>query len=262
MSEAAFARTLEFFGREAFDRIRRSSVAVIGLGGVGGHAAVALARNGVGRLLLVDSDVITESSLNRSPFALPGDIGRYKAELLAEHVSAACPGTQATPLVLFVDENETAAILGWKPDLVIDSIDSLNPKVSLLEACVRAGVPVLSSMGASRRLDPSKLRIDDISKTSGCPLARKVRSYLGRRGIRSGIRCVFSTEVPPVEAGPPDGSEMLERRGRVRRRLPGIGPLPGIFGYACAAEALRLLASPVSEEKTSNTQKSSVTSPQ
>ncbi len=243
--DGRFARTLEFFGPEAFERIRNSTVAVVGLGGVGSHAAVSLARNGVGGLIVVDSDVITESSLNRSPFACPSDVGRPKAELLARHLASACPGTVVVPLVLFLDQENTGAVLDRGPGLVIDSIDSLNPKVALLAACVTGGTPVVSSMGASRRMDPSKIVVDDISKTSVCPLARKVRSYLGRRGIRTGIRCVFSTEVPPVEAGPPDDSEMLERRGRIRRRLPGIGPLPGIFGYACAAEALRLLAASI-----------------
>lgn len=254
-----FARTREFFGPEAFERIRSSTVAVIGLGGVGSHAAVSLARNGVGRLIVVDSDVITESSLNRSPFACPSDVGCPKAELMARHLASACPDTSVVPLVLFLDQDNAGVVLDRGPRIVIDSIDSLNPKVALLAACVTGGTPVVSSMGASRRMDPSKIVVDDISKTSVCPLARKVRSYLGRRGIRTGIRCVFSTEVPPVEAGPPDDSEMLERRGRIRRRLPGIGPLPGMFGYACAAEALRLLARPaprpvsarpVSEEKT------------
>lgn len=241
-AEARFARTCEFYGPEAFLRIRAASVAVIGLGGVGAHAAAALARNGVGRLLVVDSDILTESSLNRSPFAGPADVGCMKAGALARHLAATCPDTSVESSEVFVDDANIEELLRFGPDLLVDSIDSLNPKVALLEACVTSGLTVVSSMGASRRQDPSCIRVDDISRTSVCPLARKVRSYLGRRGIRSGIRCVFSIEVPPVEAGPADDSELLQRRGRIRRRLPGIGPLPGIFGYACAAEALRLLS--------------------
>lgn len=243
-ADQRFARTAEYFGDEGFARIRRASAAVIGLGGVGSHAAVCLARNGIGSLLLVDFDRVTESSLNRSAWALPEDVGALKAESLAAHLAKACPGTSVSTKCEFVDGEGVGEVLIPVPDVVIDAIDSLNPKTCLLEHCLGNGIPVVSSMGASSRIDPARVRVDDISATSVCPLARKVRQYLARRGWRSGVTCVYSVESPLVEPGPPDSSEMVMRRGRVRRRLPGAGALPGIFGYACAAEALRRIALP------------------
>ncbi len=243
-TEARFARTAEFFGPDAFARIRGSLVTVIGLGGVGSHAAVSLARNGLGRMLLVDPDLLTESSLNRSPFAGPEDVGGLKAELLARHISRVCPETGCAWMDEFADEETVPRILDPRPDLVVDAIDGLNPKAALLAFCVSRGIPVVSSMGASSRIDPSAVRVGDISLTDVCPLARKVRQYLRRRGVSSGVTCVWSVESPPVPPGPPDDSEMVVRRGRIRNRLPGAGALPGIFGYACAAAAMRILADP------------------
>ncbi|NLP06326.1 tRNA threonylcarbamoyladenosine dehydratase [Candidatus Fermentibacteria bacterium] len=242
MNDDRFARTAEFFGGDGFDRIRNSRVAVIGLGGVGSHAAVCLARNGVGELLLVDCDRVTWSSLNRSAWAVPEDIGAWKADSLAAFLVSSCPGTRTTAVRVFVDEASLPSLGLESLDHAVDAIDSLNPKVELIRYCVEKGVPLVSSMGASCRIDPSAVRVGDISVTRHCPLARKVRQYLRRRGVTGGVTCVYSEEAPPVEAGPPDDSEWVERRGRARRRLPGAGALPGMFGYACAAVVLSRLA--------------------
>jgi len=241
-TDGSFARTAEFFGPEGFARVRKASVAVIGLGGVGSHAAVCLARNGIGRLLLVDFDQITESSLNRSPFAGPADVGHPKARVLAAHLAEVCPATAVDVRQEFLDASTVGSILTPGPDWVVDAIDSLNPKVSLAQYCVGCSIPMVSSMGASSRIDPSSIRVGDISETGVCPLARKVRQYLRRRGVLSGVTCVYSTETPAVRPGPPDDSESTVRRGRVRNRLPGAGAIPGMFGYACAAVVLEGIA--------------------
>lgn len=237
-----FARTREFLGEEGFARVRAARVTVAGLGGVGSHAAVALARNGLGRLLLVDFDMVTPSSLNRSPFAGPGAVGLPKADVLRAHLGETCPDTVCECRRMFIDPSCARDLLDPAPDFLVDAIDSLNPKVALIAECLAARIPLVSSMGASRRSDPSTVRVADISLTSGCPLARKVRQHLARRGVRSGFRCVFSADAPQAPPGPPDASESLEGRGRVRRRLPGLGTIPGIFGYACASEVLTALA--------------------
>lgn len=242
MNEDRFARTAEYFGADGFARIRSSRVAVIGLGGVGSHAAVCLARNGVGGLLLVDCDRVTRSSLNRSAWAVPDDVGAWKADSLAAYLASSCPDARTTAARVFVDAASLPALGLESLDHVIDAIDSLNPKVELICYCVERGIPLVSSMGASCRIDPSAVRVGDISETRHCPLARKVRQYLRRRGVTGGATCVYSEEVPSVEAGPPDDSEWIERRGRTRRRLPGAGALPGMFGYACAAVVLSRLA--------------------
>jgi len=235
MSERRFDRIRELLGDEAFRELRRASVTVVGLGGVGAHAALALARSGVGSLTLVDFDLVTETSLNRSPVALPADVGRPKVDVLAEHLAISCPDTSVTALKLFFHHDTADQLLDGKPDMVADAIDSLNPKVALLECCKTRGIAVVSSMGASGRTDPSQVRTGDISETGGCPLARHVRKYLRRRGITGGIPCVWSVEPAGDRTLPPDLEGLVQERGRIRNRIPSSIVMPGIFGYALAS---------------------------
>jgi len=252
-----FGRNVDLYGDDGFARIQRGYVAVIGLGGVGSHCAVNLARSGVGRLLIVDFDRLTASSLNRNPIAGPDDVGRLKADVLADHLRCTCaettvavsyafchaetlpdllrPGGSGTP-----SAPDTPASFGV-PNLVIDAIDSLNPKVTLLTYCVQEQLPVLSSMGAAGRRDPTRVRVADLADTRRCPLARQVRKRLRRRGVDGGITCVFSTE-PPAPPREPDLGDRTYDRGRVRNRLPSQMSLPGIFGYTLASLALDWLA--------------------
>lgn len=241
---ARFGRLVDFYGEAGFARIRAARVAVIGLGGVGAHAAAALARSGIGSLTLVDFDPVTASSLNRSPFAGPADVGRPKVEIAAEQLARACPDTAVDARRAFFDAASAAGLLAPRPDWVIDAIDSLNPKVELLAHCVRHGLPIASSMGASSRRACDQVRWGDLSETSVCPLARQVRSRLKRRGIAGGILCVYSLETPMAPL-PPDLGDRLLERGRVRNRLPSQIGLPGTFGYALAGLVLdRLAAGP------------------
>jgi tRNA A37 threonylcarbamoyladenosine dehydratase len=237
-----FTRTVDLYGEEGFARIRRAEVVVIGLGGVGSHAALALARSGIGALRLVDFDPVTVSSLNRSPVSGPADVGRPKVEVIAEHIQKTCPDTTCKTSQLFCHEETVAEILTPAPGCVADAIDSLNPKTALLEYCVRHGLAVCSSMGASSRRDAAKVRTGDISQTAICPLAKKLRARLRHRGIGAGITCVYSLE-PPDPALPPDLGDLTCDRGRVRNRLPSQISLPGIFGYTLALLVLEHLAS-------------------
>jgi tRNA A37 threonylcarbamoyladenosine dehydratase len=232
-----FARTVDLYGAGGFRRIRSAQVAVFGLGGVGSHAALALARSGIGTLLLVDFDCITASSLNRNPVAGPADVGRPKVEFLAAHLALTCPDTTVTTRQVFFHDDTAAELLTPAPDLVIDAIDSLNPKVLLLAHCSRRELPVISSMGASSRSDVTRVRTGDLATTRICPLAKKVRQRLRRLGIAGGITCVYSEETP-VPSLPPAREDLTVDRGRVRNRLPSQISLPGIFGYALASLAL------------------------
>jgi tRNA A37 threonylcarbamoyladenosine dehydratase len=230
---ARFARLVDLHGAAGFARIRAARVTVVGLGGVGSHTAHALARSGVGRLVLVDFDRVTESSLNRNPLAGPDDVGRLKIEVIARELARTCPDTEVATIELFVDAATVARALDPRPDFVADAIDSVGPKTALLAHCVRAGVPVASCMAASARRDIGRIRVADLAETAGCPLARRVRKGLAGQGIRRGIACVFSDEpapppLPPDEAG--------------RKRLPSQIALPGAFGYALAACVLDALA--------------------
>ena len=214
---------------------------VVGLGGVGSHAAVALARAGVGRLRVVDHDLVTDSSLNRHAVATAADVGRPKAEVVRRFLLAVQPEAEVEALSAFVAADTLAAVLAGEPDWVVDAIDGVNCKVALLEACVRRGTPVACGMGAACRTDPTRLRVADIAATEACPLAARIRRRLRRRGIDGGILTVFSTE-PPRPTLPPDEVDPQLGPGRVRRRLPSSSTLPGIFGYALAGLVIERLA--------------------
>ena len=233
VSPEMFARAVDLLGEEGFAALQRSHVVVLGLGGVGSHAAGALVRAGVGRVGLVDFDRLTLSSLNRHLVARPADVGRGKARLLAEHLAAVSPGCRLEVSERFFHLETADELLAGPPAFVVDAIDSFTPKVALLRTCVSREIPVVSCMGASARTDPTLLRIGDLSETRVCPLARAVRRRLAKEGVRSGIRCVYSIEAP-LPPLPPDGGDEVLRRGRVRNRLPSLSYMPGIFGYAAA----------------------------
>lgn len=234
-----FHRTVDLLGPDGFAALRRSSVALFGLGGVGSHAAVALARAGVRRLRLVDFDEVTHTGLNRHACATPADVGRGKAEVVADLVRRL--GAEPEPTPSFFHDDTADELLHGPPDLVIDAIDSFTPKVALLRACVQRSIPVIASMGASARTDPTLLRVGDIADTRVCPLARVVRRRLRHHGVNSGILCVYSEEAPLPPLPPDDRAETL-RRGRVRNRLPSLSVMPGIFGYTLAALAISRLS--------------------
>ena len=238
MTERRFDRVIDFLGRDSFPSVRRANVTVIGLGGVGCHVAVALARSGIGNLRLVDFDKITETSLNRNPMAGLWDCGGYKVDIVADQLRRTCPDTRIETLTEFFHSDTADSILKPVPDVVVDAIDSLNPKAALLEYCVEHSIPVFSSMGASGRRDPSLVRTGDISRTRCCPLARQLRKYLRKRGISSGISCVYSTEPPGDHSLPPDMNDQIFHRGRVRNRIPSLIIMPGIFGYTLAGMVL------------------------
>lgn len=243
-----FERTERLLGREAMARLRDAHVAVVGLGAVGSYAVEGLVRAGVGSLRIVDFDVIRPSNINRQLYAADSTLGRPKTEVACERVADIHPDCRVEALTCFSDETTRPHILRPPLDVVIDAIDSVGPKIALLADCVRAGLPVVSSMGAASRLDPGAVRVGDISETQSCPLARHVRLRLRRMGIAKGVRCVYSMEPPRAEASgvnpdgdSRDGEEEACRRGRDRRPLGSFSCLTGIFGLTAAAEALSIL---------------------
>lgn len=241
MTERRFERVLDLLGEKTHSKLMKTKITVIGLGGVGCHAAIALARCGAGVLKLVDFDLLTETSLNRNPIAGLSDIGNPKVEVIASQLRRTCPDTEIETIVEFFHEDTALKILDPPPDIVVDAIDSLNPKVALLEYCVRNRIPVVSSMDASGRRDPSLVRRGDISQTSNCPLAKQLRKYLRKRGISKGIQCVYSVESAGKHTLPPDTDDQTLERGRIRNRIPSLITIPGIFGYALADLVLKSL---------------------
>lgn len=248
MSDAAvperFDRLARMVGPDGLARLRAARVTVIGLGAVGSYAVEGLARAGVGTLRLVDFDEVRASNVNRNLLALASTVGRGKAEVAAERARDINPDCRAEPRAVFAHEESMTEILAPPPDLVLDCIDALSPKVAVLAAALGAGVPVISSMGAALRREPALVRTGPLSGVRGCPLARHVRRRLRRAGLPLDFTCVWSSEpvadLPESAMAEPELGEFLER-GRPRRVLGSLPTLTGIFGLVAANEALRRL---------------------
>lgn len=196
-----FDRAARLFTEPGLHRLMRSRVLVFGMGGVGSFAAEALARSGVGTLVLVDFDDVCVTNTNRQLHALKGNVGKPKAAIMAERLRLVSPGAHIEPVLAFYEASRSDALLSGSIDFVVDAIDSIGAKAHLLATCARRGIPVVSSMGAAGRLDPTRVRVADLADTEGCGLARDVRQILRKehgmrveRGESTGIRAVFSDE--------------------------------------------------------------------
>ncbi len=243
--EGAFSRVRMRVGDDGLARLRAARVVVVGLGAVGSFAVEALARSGIGTLRLVDFDDLHPSNLNRQLYAMAGTMGRYKVDVAVERVRNINPACRVEGLRVFFDADQADRVLDGM-DWCIDAIDSLNSKVALIAACATRNLPIVSAMGAADRSDPTCIRVSDLFQTDGCPLARLVRKRLRRQGVRSGPIAVWSSEppmpVPPERQEAPDARPDEGRRGRVRRPLPSLAPLPGMFGLAAANVVLLRIA--------------------
>ncbi|GMP25673.1 hypothetical protein CsSME_00002428 [Camellia sinensis var. sinensis] len=244
-------RNIQFFGIESQQKVSASYVVVIGLGGVGSHAASMLLRSGVGRLLLVDFDQVSLSSLNRHAVAIREDVGIPKAHCLKKHFSSIFPECHVDARVLLYDASSEEEILSGHPDFVLDCIDNIDTKVALLAACVRRGLRVLSATGAGARADPTRIRVADLRESTNDPLSRAVRHRLRKdHGIEGGIPVVFSLEKPKAKLLPfkgPSGEEenpsdyQIVPGFRVRI-IPVLGTIPAIFGQVMASYIVTQLA--------------------
>jgi tRNA A37 threonylcarbamoyladenosine dehydratase len=237
------SRTELLFGKEAIEIFQQSRIAIMGLGGVGSYAAEALARSGIGNFLLVDFDTIGNSNLNRQLPALQSTVGKLKTEVMRDRILDINPTINVEIYSDFFDQESQDKLL-INLDFVVDAIDSLGPKAGLLEACYRGEIPVICCMGAASRFDPAKIELVDISKSRVCPLARKVRKYLHRRGIYKGIPVVYSYENPIPQFSHESGAEeeWNNSRGRKRGTLGSVVYLPAIIGMWAASYVLRKLA--------------------
>ena len=238
--EKRFIRTELLLGKEALNRLAASSVAIAGLGGVGAYAAEALVRSGVGYVRLIDFDCIKYSNFNRQLLALEDSLGKRKVDVAAERLRQINPDCIIDKKPHFIDQSNAAELINGV-DAVIDAIDSVSSKVSLLVQAVTDGKLVVSSMGAAARMDPLQVRTGDISESRICPLARIIRKRLHRRNVYTGIRCVYSVEaVDTAKVSEMDDEESFQR-GRARPSLGSISYMPAVFGLVAAHEAIRLL---------------------
>lgn len=243
-----FSRILRLLGDTRFQRLQEKKVTVVGLGAVGGYVVEGLARAGINSLRLVDYDTIQPTNLNRQILALESTLGRLKAEAARERVLQINPRCKVEALPIFASEETLDEILSPAPDLLIDAIDSLNPKVQLLAGAYERRIPTLSSMGAALRTDPTRIRLADIFDTDNCPLARLVRKRLRRRNIGRGIRCIYSNEKVDFDYAQANEEEQVgetpySERGRERNVLGSLPTVTGIFGLILANEAIMQLSS-------------------
>ncbi|WP_288220638.1 tRNA threonylcarbamoyladenosine dehydratase [uncultured Adlercreutzia sp.] len=231
-----FARTRLLLGQDGLDRLAAARVAVFGVGGVGGYVVEALARSGVGALDLIDSDTVDATNLNRQIIATVDAIGRSKVEVAAERVASINPSCVVRAHQCFFLP-ETAGQFDFAAfDYVVDAVDTVSAKIALVEAAFAAGVPIVSSMGAGNKLDPTAFRVADIYETSVDPLARVMRRELRRRGIPS-LKVVYSTELPLV----PADDDMAVKDGT--RPAPGsVAFVPSVAGLILGGEVVKDLA--------------------
>lgn len=236
-----FKRTELLLGSEAMERLERSTVTVIGLGAVGSHAIESLARSGIGALKIVDFDEIGISNFNRQLLALEPEIGRLKTDVAFDRLKQINPDMKVECFNTLCHKETFDQVFNSGTDLVVDAIDSLNPKVNTLYQLVQHKIPVISSMGAARRKDPTAIRTGDISETVGCPLAKVVRKRLRRMGIDGGIHCVYSTEIAKKGTVSDNLEDNYLESGRLRNPMGSLSMISGIFGYTVALEALKMI---------------------
>ena len=244
-----FTRTRQLLGQERFSLLQSRMVTVVGLGAVGGYVVEGLVRAGIRQLRLVDYDTIQPSNLNRQLLALETNLGRAKAEVAKERILAINSECQVEALQLFAGDETLEQILTPRPDLLIDAIDSLNPKSQLLQHAYFEKIPIISSMGAALRTDPMLIRSGDLFSTSGCPLARHLRKRLRRRGVGEGIACVYSVEKIDFDYQLPEDDNAVDTnpyadRGRKRNVLGSLPTITGIFGLTIANQAIMRLSRP------------------
>lgn len=227
-----YERTARMLGKEAVERLQNARIALFGLGGVGGHAAEALARAGVGHLTLVDGDTVSASNMNRQLFALQSTVGLAKTEAATRRLLDINPSIDIDARQVFVTEDNLSAFDFSTYDYIIDAIDTVSSKIAIIMAANAADTPIISCMGAGNKLDPTAFRVADIYKTSVCPLARVMRLELRRRGIKK-LRVVYSEE-PPVRVE----KEMVNGKA-----VPGsVSFVPSVAGLILAGEAIKAVA--------------------
>ena len=223
-------RTALLLGEEALKKLEQCHVAVFGLGGVGSYAVEALVRSGIGTLTLIDCDVYSETNRNRQLYATAETVGQRKTEVAKARAASVAPECEVHTLDLFYTPENAEAVDFSQFDYIIDAIDTVTSKIDLICRAATAGVPLISSMGTGNKLDPTKLRVTDLYKTEGCPLARVLRRELKKRGIKA-LKVVFSDEEP---------KKCVVRDDASTRHAPASAVfVPACAGMILAAEAIR-----------------------
>ena len=228
-----FSRTRMLLGEVGVDKLKNSKVLVFGVGGVGSHCIEALARSGVGTLILVDHDTVSLTNINRQVVALHSTIGRQKTEVMRERILDIHPGAQVQALNTFVLEENAGDLITEDLDYVVDAVDTVTAKLAIAEHCNRTGIPLISSMGTGNKLNPSRFRIADIYETAVCPLCRVMRRELKKRGIPK-LKVLYSDEQPVDTKAVQTDEEAGEKRS-----IPGsVAFVPPVAGILIAREVI------------------------
>lgn len=229
-----FSRTELLIGSEKLEKLRQSTVMVLGVGGVGSHCIEALARCGVGKLILVDNDTVSLTNINRQVIAYHSTVGEYKTKVMKQRIEDICPDTEVVTYEMFVLPDNVDILFLEKVDYIIDAIDTVTAKLVLVEKAAEYGVPIISSMGTGNKLHGELFEITDISKTSVCPLCKVMRKELKARGIYH-LKVLYSKEKPVDTSGRRTGEDAGNRRS-----IPGsISFVPPVAGLLIAGEVIR-----------------------
>ncbi len=240
-----FSRTELVVGREGLDRLRQSTVAVIGVGGVGSYTVEALARAGIGHIILVDKDVVDVTNINRQLPALMSTVGQPKVDIMAKRIQDINPECEVMTKRLFFLPETQDELFSHHIDYVADAIDTVSAKIHLVVSCKDRGIPIVSSMGAANKLDPTKFQVMDISETTIDPIARVMRRELRKHGIEHGLKVVCSSEQPMAPR--PEVTEAIARVPEPGETLPrkatnppaSISFVPPIAGLILASIIIR-----------------------
>lgn len=238
-----FTRTGWLLGEKGMERIREASILVFGVGGVGSHCIEALARCGVGKLILVDSDKVSVTNINRQSIAYHSTVGRYKTEVMKERIRDISPETEVVTYETFVLPENLEDVLKDRPDYMVDAIDTVTAKIAIAQKAQEYRIPLISSMGTGNKLHGEWFEITDISKTSVCPLCKVMRKELKSRGI-SHLKVLYSKEKPLAVP-----AEVFEKTDGTRRPVPGsVSFVPPVAGLLIAGEVIRDIALPDSTQ--------------
>lgn len=229
------SRTELLIGKDKLQKLAASHVMIVGLGGVGSYAAEFIARSGIGKMTIIDGDVVDPTNRNRQLPALSTNHGVSKAEIMAERLRAINPEIELNVVKEFVNPEMVQEQLAHNPDYIIDAIDSITPKITFISLAFQKGIPMVCSMGAGAKLDPTQLQVVDISETYNCPFAQQIRKNLkSKYNIRKGLKVVFSAELPIKE------SLMLTDGKNYKKSAYGtISYLPAVFGAVTASVVIR-----------------------